>query len=139
MIIGGIIFIAAYFGARVLNEKALKHLSLEQKGELITAFSKTRIWSMVILVVIILGFLLLTNFVKIDSKLNTLAYFGALLLYMLVLNIMTQVRLRKLQFPAEYIRLNMYAMLLRYLGLVAVVLSLYDMMVTNLSALEKTI
>ncbi|MBL7900852.1 MAG: hypothetical protein JNK73_02555 [Bacteroidia bacterium] len=119
-----IFFLGLTILARVLNEKALKQLSAEQKGLLIQAFSKTRIITVVALSVMILAFLLLSQTSAINSWMLMYLYFGGVLLYIVGISVFGYFKQRQLQLPATYLKWYLYSVIARTIAMIILILGM---------------
>lgn len=130
-----IIAIAGFFAftiwARFVSEKGMKLLSSDQKAALIDRFSKTRKWSVLILAAIILTFLAISYKFAIDRKVALYAYFGAFLLYTVVVQGITLVKISKLDFPKEFVRTSWMAGILRLAGLIILIVCMTLFLTNN--------
>lgn len=116
-IVGIVVFLLLSIWGRVMAERNLQLLSLEQKGLLVTAFSKSRLASTLILVAIILCFLAFVYFKTFDPRLATYGYFLIILLYFLLTGIYSHLRIQKLDLPKKYIQMHLRLVILRIIGM----------------------
>lgn len=98
------IFLITMIVSRILNEKAMKLLSVEEKSNLIDAFSGMRAYSLIPIVLIIGAYWLLIKYSEIENQILSIAYFGSLVLYLAVLHIYSYKVLLKLNYPERYIK-----------------------------------
>jgi hypothetical protein len=137
MIIGIVAFLVPTIIARFVAEKGMKVLSDEQRGQLVTALSGTRKWSLIALSVIIVGFLVVAYNFQVNKRAAVYAYFAAILIYMMVVNGLNWYKTKKMGFPEAYLRSNLLASILRLLGLVALLVCMADYLAENMQVLEK--
>lgn len=114
---GILVFLAFIIIARFQNEKGLKLLSNEQRGELVMAYSKPRVTNMLILSGIIITFLLVAYFGKVDKAIAMFVYFAVIVVYFVFTGISALRRMKSLNLPAEYMQFTTRATWLRVAGL----------------------
>jgi hypothetical protein len=68
------IFIACWFIGRLINENALKELSIEEKAKLIDGFSAMRIYSIIPVAVICVAYIVAIKFMTINHAILKLTY-----------------------------------------------------------------
>lgn len=113
---GFIALLAAVIVSRFISERGYRGLNSNQKLRLMDGFSSTRMYSMIPLLALVAGFWYLMTKTDIDKQLVTTAYFGLLLVYVVVLAILNQRRLRTLEMPPEYRRIFMFAQAVTLVG-----------------------
>lgn len=121
-----IIAIAGFFiftmWGRIASEKGMKTLTEDQIATVRDRFTKSRKWSVILLSVIILSFILVSAYFKIDKVYAMYSYFVAFLLYTMFMSGLALSGLKKLGMPDEYIRSVWLASILRLLGLIVLVI-----------------
>lgn len=113
---GFIVLLAAIVISRIISERGYRALNSDQKLRLMDGFSSTRMYSLVPLLVLIAGFWYLTTKTEINKQLVTTAYFGLLILYVVVRTILNQRKLLSLEMPPEYRRMFMIAQAVSLVG-----------------------
>lgn len=113
---GFIALLAAIIVSRFISERGYRNLNPDQKLRLMDGFSSTRAYSMVPLLVLIAGFWYLTTKTEIDKQLVTTAYFGLLIVYIVLRTILNQRKLLSLGMPPEYRRMFMIAQAVSLVG-----------------------
>lgn len=88
--------------SRILNERALRELTADEKVRLIDGFASARAYSLIPLVALAGGYWLLLSKTKIDPQLLSVAYFGLILIWIAVRSVLNQRKLRELEMPATY-------------------------------------
>lgn len=99
-------------------------LSNEQRGQLLDTFSAIRKWNIIILAIIIVAFLGLSEFTKLEQMQLMMGYFAALLLYTVATGYMSYNKQQKLDFPQEYFAKIRITLLLRAVSLIVLVVAL---------------
>ena len=61
---GLVVFVSTYIIGRILNEGALRKLSVEQKAALLDAFSSYRVYSLIAVAVIFVGYIFSVYFLS---------------------------------------------------------------------------
>jgi hypothetical protein len=108
------IVLSGVIASRFISENALKQLTAEKKAELVDAFSTQRKFGLLIAVVLLIA-----------TIRWPLAMAAALVGYFVVFQLWIVVRLRKMAFPARYIRQFIVASLVSFAGIAAFVLYLF--------------
>jgi Fe2+ transport system protein B len=108
------ILLSGVIASRFISENALKLLTADKKAELVDAFSTQRKFGLLIIVV-----LLFATFQW------PLAMAVALVGYFVAFQLWTLARLRKMAFPASYIRRFLVASFVSFAGFAAFVLYLF--------------
>ncbi len=116
-IIGFIVFIAAYITGRILNEKALKKLSDEQRGRLVQGFSAYRIVSLVGLIVLVILHYALRATMPNSLFASMQIFVGVLVAYLLISSIYSFIKLKKLEMPDAYINQYLLSTFIQYIGI----------------------
>ena len=124
------IMITSIIVSKILSEKGLKVLSNEEKGMLISNFSKTRMASVIILmsiVIIYLAAMYSGTSVWLESKqINpTLSYFVLIALYIVILSTYTLKKQRELGLPKEYLDAQVKSQIVRFVGIVSLCVGMY--------------
>ena len=112
-------FIALLFAiivSRFISERGYRGLSSDQKLRLMDGFSSTRMYSMVPLLLLVAGFWYLTSETEISKQLATSAYFGLLIVYVVVRTLLNQRKLLTLELPKEYRRMFTIAQAVSLVG-----------------------
>lgn len=112
-----IVLIASIVVRRVLSERALKHLSSRQKAALVDAFSGQRAFGLVPPLVLLAVFFVVLKYTRISPSAVTIAYWIALLIYILFNFVYTQRTLKKLSLPTAYVQQFGIARSVQYVGL----------------------
>ena len=118
LVLAIVIFLLSTMISRIIVERSLKKLTNEQKGMLVTSFSKTRMVSIISLGIVIIGFLLIAYFKLWDTEITTYAYFGVLILFFMINSYLAHLRLSRLEIPKFYITANFYASIIRIVGII---------------------
>jgi len=128
--IGMGIMITTIIVSKILSEKGLKTLTNEEKGMLISNFSKTRMASVIILMSIVVIYLAamysgasvwLSNH-NIDP---TLSYFVLIALYIVILSSYTLKKQREMGLPKSYLDAQLKSQIVRFVGIVSLCIGMY--------------
>lgn len=128
--IGMGIMITTIIVSKILSEKGLKTLTNEEKGMLISNFSKTRMASVIILMSIVVIYLAamysgasvwLSNH-NIDP---TLSYFVLIALYIVILSTYTLKKQREMGLPKSYLDAQLKSQIVRFVGIVSLCIGMY--------------
>jgi hypothetical protein len=117
--IGMGLFLLSSFGSRLVKERGLKNLSNEEKGKLVSAFAKTRVNNIVLLLGIVVIYMVIVFLEQSGSNLGFnphLAYFVVLAVYLLVSYYLTFKRLSEMNAPEEYIKFTKISNLISGFG-----------------------
>lgn len=119
MIIGIFFFLAGMTVSRMVGEKGMKALSVEEKSRFLDAFSRIRMFSS--LPVFAMGmFMIVLVFLFPDYSISS--FLGFILLsvvYLVILNILIYRKLKKLDPPAEYRKYHLASRVIQYSGFLA--------------------
>lgn len=99
---GIIVLLVTIVLSRILNERALRELSAEEKVRLIDGFASARAYSLIPLVVLVGVYWLLLTKTKLDPQLVSVLYFGLIFAWIMVRTYLNQRKLRELEMPANY-------------------------------------
>jgi hypothetical protein len=127
--VGIAIALAATLWGRVIRERGLKTLNAEELHDLMSSFAKTRTVSVFVLVGIIALYLILGatgSFEKLWSMgVNPLyAYFGMLLVYVLVTQGLSIARMRTMNLPQPYLKSVYQSAALQVTGILSIAVGL---------------
>ncbi|MEY3966131.1 MAG: hypothetical protein RL263_1300 [Bacteroidota bacterium] len=120
--LGMVIMIVSSMGSRLVKEKGLKNLSNEEKGKLVSAFAKTRVNNIVLLLGIVLVYMAIMFFEQSGTDLGFnphLAYFIVLAGYVIFNYYITFKKLAEMNAPAEYVKHTKISTLISGVGFAA--------------------
>lgn len=112
-----VVLLAAVVAGRILSERALKHLSTEQKAMLLDAFRGQRAYGLIPLAVLLGGYFVLLRFTVISSALLSPGYWLGLLAYLAWNFWFTRSLLASLRLPKSYLTQFNVAQVIQYGGL----------------------
>lgn len=115
--VGIISFLIAVIVSRILNEKAMKKLSQEDKARLIDSFSGMRAYGFIPVVLIIIIYFLIVEFTAIDGAVLHIGYIVLLLLFIIGMQSFIYNKLTKLNFPKEYIKVFNVSRIIYFVGI----------------------
>jgi high-affinity K+ transport system ATPase subunit B len=124
IIIGGIIFFACLIYARFEAEKGIKELTKDQIVDLVQASSKGRTAMILVLMVLIIGFMLISFYTHVNGLWTMLGYFAALIVYYLFSALVSLRRVAKLDLPETYTARLKRATYVRLAGLAIFVIAM---------------
>lgn len=116
-----ILFIFFILLARLANEKALSIITEQQKSILLDSFSRARIASFIVIIAILILFLILQNLGLVDRRQVFISYSVTFVVYVLLMLILSYVTLKKNNFPGRFMLFYILAMLIRFLGIIALI------------------
>ena len=102
---------------RILSERALKNLSIEQKGSLVDTFRAQRAYGLIPLVVLLAAYFALLTYTSVSRSLVSAIYWGAFLTYLAWNFWFTRARLATLHLPQTYLTQLGVARAIQYVGL----------------------
>lgn len=118
---GMIVLLIAVFAGRLISERAYRLLSVEEKGQVMDAFSGLRKFSLVPLIVLVGGYYLLIEKARVTSFAASAVYFTLLLAYAIGVQVYIY-RKMKARFPhPEFLRLHAAAQVPPIAGLLVFV------------------
>jgi hypothetical protein len=125
--IGMGLFLFSSFGSRLIKERGLKNLSNEEKGKLVSAFAKTRVNNIVLLLGIVVVYMVIVYFEQSGTNFGFnphLAYFAVLAAYLIFNYYLTFKRLAEMNAPVEYVKYSKISTLVSGLGFASFIASM---------------
>lgn len=114
---GLIVFVSAYVISRIISEGALRKLSVEQKAALLDAFSAYRIYSLIAVLAIFVGYIFCVYFLaRYDYFVNTF-FFMLIICLMLYNTFFAYKKLYPLNLPAGYVKSFWLSSIIQYIGI----------------------
>lgn len=110
------LFLLAVVAGRLLGNRALAQLTAEEKARLLDAFARQRVFTILVLAVILGAYVLASKARPEVAGTLAAAFFGALILYIVVFGIITHRRIQSLQLPAGYVRGFVASQVVQYAG-----------------------
>ncbi len=104
--------------SRIMSEKGLKTLSPEQKVSLLDEFSNQRKYSFIPIILILIVYIVVVHFFPEQSVTLYLVFIFCLLAYLVIMNIVTSKKLKKLGLPKSCLKLYLASRFVYYFGLV---------------------
>jgi len=128
--IGMGIMITTIIVSKILSEKGLKTLTNEEKGMLISNFSKTRMASVIILMSIVVIYLAAmysgaSVWLRNHNIDPTLSYFVLIALYIVILSTYTLKKQREMGLPKAYLDAQLKSQIVRFVGIVSLCIGMY--------------
>jgi hypothetical protein len=121
---GLVVFVSAYIIGRIINEGALRKLSVEQKAALLDAFSSYRIYSLIAVAVIFVGYIFSVYFLsRYDYFINAF-FFGLIICVMLYNTFFAYKKLYTLELPAGYMKSFWLSSIIQYIGVLVLFMSI---------------
>ena len=114
---GFVALLGAIVASRLISERGYRKLDAEQKVRLMDGFSTARAYSMIPLLLLIVGFWFLSSQTSIDKQYLTIGYFGLLIVYVIARVILNQRKIAQLVLPADYNRTFTMAQVVSFLGI----------------------
>jgi hypothetical protein len=120
---GLVVFVSTYIIGRIINEGALRKLSSEQKAALLDAFSSYRIYSLIAVAVIFVGYIFSIYFLsKYDYFVNGL-FFALIICVMLYNTFYAYKTLYTLELPSAYMKSFWLSSIIQYIGVLFLFMS----------------
>lgn len=116
--IGLVVMLVMVFASRMVNEKAMKKLSSEEKGLLVDGFASNRMWSLGLIILLITGYFLVVRFEVVNMLMGVVTYLVLLTVFIAVQFITSDRKLKELGLPEDYIRSFRISVLIRITGMV---------------------
>jgi len=116
--IGFLVMMVTMLAARMINEKAMKKLSAEEKGLLVDGFASNRMWSMGLIILLIAGYFLVLRFELVNVFVGLVTYLVLLAVFITVQFVTADRKLKELGLPMDYMRSYRTSVLLRVGGMV---------------------
>lgn len=102
--VGMAVFLAAIIVSRIVQERALRKLSTEEKGQLVEAFSGLRLFSLIPLAALAGLYFLMMSLEALTSTLLLTIFLPATVLFSVVMQVLIHRRLRSLSLHPDYVR-----------------------------------
>ena len=116
--LGFIAFLIFSYFAKMISEKGLKILEESKKIQLIDAFSKQRMVIYFPLIIIVAVFFGAVKYFSNFLLPVMISYIFITILYLFIIALLSYNKLKKLDFPKEYLKFFVYAQLIRFSGIV---------------------
>ena len=117
--IGLIIFIAALFGGRWINERALRRLEKEEQASLVQGLSRYRLMSLAGVVLFVAAYFIFRAEVE-KSGFSAFTVFAiVLVLYMFAGTAFVYIKLKRMRIDENYISSFLLSTAIQYLGLIS--------------------
>lgn len=123
--VGIIVIVLTVIVARYAQNQALKEIDVEFKAKLVDLFSDFNKFSIVFLIGIMLIYYWVVNANYLNPFLLTVLFFTTLFVYMVIQAVNTYNRLKKNDFPKEFIQKYMLSSLIRAIGMIAFVVIMF--------------
>ena len=114
---GYIALIAAIIVSRIINERGYRVLSDEEKIRLMDGFSKTRAYSLIPLLVLIVGYYVLITKTALNKGVLSIGYFGLLIAFVAIRSVMNHKKMKTLDLPDSYRRMFTLSQVVSLVGL----------------------
>jgi hypothetical protein len=120
---GLVVFVSSYIVGRIINEGALRKLSVEQKAALLDSFSSYRIYSLIAVAVIFVGYIFSVYFFsRYDYFINTF-FFVLIICVMLYNSFFAYKKLYTLDLPPGYMKSFWLSSIIQYIGVLVLFMS----------------
>jgi len=113
---GLVVFISAYIISRIVNEGALRKLSVEQKAALLDSFSAYRIYSLIAVMAIFIGYLFAVYFFSQYDYFTNTFFFAMIICVMFYNTFFAYKKLYQLNLPAGYMKSFWLSSIIQYIG-----------------------
>ncbi|MEZ4453264.1 MAG: hypothetical protein R3B09_27625 [Nannocystaceae bacterium] len=115
--------ITAVIAARILQERALRKLTTEEKGRLVEAFSGFRMVALIPLAAIAALYFTMSSLDLLTTTTLLAIYFPALLVFMVVMHAVVRRKLLSLGVHPDYVRAHAIGRALVFVGIALVMLA----------------
>jgi hypothetical protein len=121
---GLIVFVSTYIIGRIINESALRLLTVEQKAALLNSFSAYRVYSLIAIAVIFVGYILSVYFLsRYDYFVNTF-FFALIIVVMLYNSFFAYRKLYGLKLSSGYMKSFWLSSIIQYIGILVLFASI---------------
>ncbi len=117
--LGVLIFMVTFFVGNRMSGNAMRQLSEEKKNLLFDMFTSNRWIQYVFIMGTLAGYYVLVRFTNLGGFVTLSAYFVLLACYIVTTNILAYRKLRRNDFPPEYIQAYLSGATIRFAGLAA--------------------
>ena len=121
---GLVVFVSAYIIGRIINEGALRKLSMQQKAALLDAFSAYRVYSLIAVAVIFVGYILSIYFLSKYDYFTNAFFFGLIICVMLYNTFFAYKKLYTLALPSAYMKNFWLSSIIQYIGVLFLFVSI---------------
>ncbi|MBL9081613.1 MAG: hypothetical protein JNK76_07400 [Planctomycetales bacterium] len=112
-----IVFLGTNIAGRILSERAMKNLSVEQKASLVDAFRGQRAYGLLPIFVLLAVNFLMLRYTSVSRSLISAVYWAGLLVYLAGTFWFTRTRLAALHLPQTYLTQFGIARAIQYVGI----------------------
>jgi hypothetical protein len=118
LFIGVIQLLLFMFASRAINESANKKLNKSKQAQLVEVFSKTRIYTLGVIIALLALLFFLLQFGKIERSLTIIIYGIVIFTFLAVSAGLSYRKLKQFDFPQAYLKSFLLATALRVVGLI---------------------
>lgn len=113
---GLIVFVSTYIISRIINEGALRKLSVEQKAALLDSFSAYRIYSLIAVMAIFFAYIFSIYFLSQYDYFVSTFFFALIICVMLYNTYFAYKKLYPLNLPSGYMKSFWLSSIIQYVG-----------------------
>ncbi len=113
---GLIVFVSTYIISRIINEGALRKLSVEQKAGLLDSFSAYRIYSLIAVMAIFFAYIFSIYFLSQYDYFVSTFFFALIICVMLYNTYFAYKKLYPLNLPSSYMKSFWLSSIIQYVG-----------------------
>ena len=111
-----LILIVAIIVSRIVSERALKQLSIEEKGTLLDSFSGYRLYNTVVILGLFVVYFAATNYFPQSYSTLTLIFIVLFFTVSITISVLSYKKLKSLNMPADYIKSFLIGLGIQYAG-----------------------
>lgn len=111
------LFLALVVLGRILSERAMRQLSSDQKATIVDAFSRTRAYGLIPVMTLGGGYFLVGHYTEVNLRLLEVLIFSGLVAYIVVFAIYSNVKLKALGLPSEFLKGHAVAHSIQFAGI----------------------
>src|ERR1041384_6234043 len=120
---GLVVFVSSYIVGRIINEGALRKFSVEQKASLLDSFSSYRIYSLIAVAVIFVGYIFSVYFFSRYDYFINVFFFVLIICVMLFNSFFAYKKLYTLDLPRDYMKSFWLSSIIQYIGVLVLFMS----------------
>jgi len=114
--------IVAIVASRIVSERALKQLSIEEKGTLLDSFSGYRLYNTIVILGLFVVYFVAINYFPQSYSLLTLIFIVLFFAVSITISVLSYKKLKALNMPENYIKSFLASMAIQYAGVLIVFL-----------------
>lgn len=118
-----LILIVAVVASRIVSERGLRKLSIEEKGILLESFSSYRLYNTIVILGLVICYVAAINYYPRNYSTLTLIFIILFFTTSSTVSVLSYQKLKSVNMPSSYIRSFLISQAIQYAGVAAIFLS----------------